>query len=538
MVKKNQSNLMVLQGSILALASLFVRLIGFFYRIPLVHILGEEGMGYYSSAFEIYSFMLIISAYAFPAALSKIVAGKVALGKHKEAHNIFISGLLLGGLVGLVTSSILFFQSETIAKVVIGNVAAGYALKALAPALLFFSIMAVFRGYFQGMNTMMPTATSQVIEQIFNAIFSLLMAYMLLKQGIAYGAAGGTLGTGIGAFFGLLFLVTLYILARPFLKKRFLQDEMSIEQTPILDHWKLIFLTAIPMLIGSTAYNLSGLVDTVLFQRALIFHGANLSLAAAQYGLLTAKYRLILMLPIAFATALAAASIPSIAGSLAKKDFESVQQKARMVIHIVVVIAVPSACGLGFLAKPILRMLFGETNLGISTFLMSLGAVSVVFFSLSAISIAILQGINKLKIPLYHSLIAVGIKIILSIVLLFFFNFGLKGAVVNSVIFGLIVATLNYLSVQQQLHIRLKFKHVFGYPIFSGVAMGLAIRLVHMVMMAGTNSNTLSTLVAILLGIVIYIIILAFVGGLTEEMLENIPKGNYLIDALKKIKLM
>lgn len=537
-MKKANSNSIVLQGSILAIASLFVRLIGFFYRIPLVRILGEEGMGYYSSAFEIYSFILIISAYAFPAALSKIIASKVALGKHSEAHYIFKSALLLGGIIGIITSSILLFKSESIANIIIGNAGSAYALKALAPALLFFSIMAVFRGYFQGMNTMIPTAVSQIIEQIFNAIFSLLMAYLFLKQGVAYGAAGGTLGTGIGAFFGLIFLIILYILARPIFKKRFIYDKVSEVEGRLSNAWKLILMTSMPMLIGSTAYNLSGLIDTAFFQRALVFHGMEISEAASQYGLLTAKYRLILMLPIAVATALGTASIPSITRSLVKKEFSLIREKAKTSIQMVIIISVPAACGLGFLAKPILRMLFGETNLGISAELMSLGAISIVFFSVSAISIAILQGLGKLKIPLYHSIMAVGVKISLTIVLLFIFDFGLKGAVINSIIFSLLVAILNYSSVRREIRLNLNPANIFGYPIFSGISMGLVIRLVHMGMVSATNSNTLSTLVAILVGIVFYIVTMIFMGGLTEEMILALPKGNSMVKTLKKVKLM
>ncbi|MCF8018733.1 MAG: polysaccharide biosynthesis protein [Vallitaleaceae bacterium] len=534
---KKASNHMVVQGGILASASLIVRLIGFFYRIPLVNILGEEGMGYYSSSFEIYSFMLIISSYALPAALSKIISKKITLRKYKEAHQIFKAGLLLGAFVGLITSSIMYFQAQNLASL-IGSPGSVHAMRALAPALLIFSILAVFRGYFQGMNTMVPTAISQIIEQVFNAIFSLVMAYALLSQGVAFGAAGGTLGTGIGTLFGLLFLIFVYRMARPYFGKRMASDRVSTVEDGLFDYWQIIVMTSVPMLIGSTAYNLSGLVDTVLFQRGLLFQGYEPAFVAGQYGILASKYKLILTLPISVASALAAASIPGITSLMAKKEYAAVQHRGKQAIKMVLLVSIPSAFGLAFLAEPILLMLFGAKNIEIASLLMRLGAMTVIFYSVSAICIGILQGLGMIRVPVHHSLVALGVKVVFMIILIYVFDFGLIGAVLSNIIFSGLVATMNYLSIEKKIHLNMDYRVSVMYPLIAGLMMGIVAMVVHMMVMAMSNSNVIGTLTAIMIGGLFYVILLIKIGGITEAELLIFPKGNRLVALAKRLRLM
>lgn len=538
MTKVNKStNRLVVQGSILAAASLLVRLIGFFYRVPLTNMLGEEGMGYYSGAFTFYSFVLVVSSYAFPSALSKLISKKIALKKYREAHDMFKAALLLGALIGLVTSSLLYFQAEPIAKYIIASEGSAGAIRSLSLALLAFSVLAVFRGYFQGMNTMVPTAFSQIVEQIFNAVFSLLFAFWFLKTDVMMGAAGGTLGTGMGAAFGLLFIILIYMMARPTFKKRMAKDRAStIDGEAIFTYWQIILMTVFPILIGSTAYNLSSLIDMAFFQRALQYHGHTNAYAAAQYGILTAKYILLITLPISIATAIATASIPSITDSIAKKEFMLVKNKATTAIRIVLLVAIPAACGLGFLAKPILLMLFKSDSVDQVAFIMQIGSISVITYSLSAISVGILQGINKMRIPVRNALIGVGVKIFMTIILLYVFDLGLIGAVINGITFGVVIATLNFSRVYKEMHLRLDVKSYFIVPLVSAVIMGVVALLSHMMLMAFTSSNTLSTVIAIMIALVVYGASLGGFGVITEEILSSMPMSGALTKIARKLK--
>ena len=535
-VKSTAGNLAV-QGGILAAASLIVRLIGFFYRIPLVRMLGKEGMGYYSSAFTVYSYLLVLSSYALPSALSKIISKKLALKRYREAHQIFRAALLLGLLLGVITSSILYFGADTLARL-IGNEGSAIGFKALSPSMLLFTFLAVFRGYFQGHNTMVPTAVSQIIEQVFNAAFSLGLAAIMLKESLQMGAAGGTLGTAFGVAAGLMMMVVIYYFYRPTIHKRLKYDQTTIELPGVLTSWQIIYMTAIPMMIGSSIYNLSNMVDMVMFQRGLLYLGYKPEVVSNMYGLLESKYRLILTLPISIASALAAASIPSISASMARREYDVVKKKATMAVKTVLLISIPSAFGLGFMAKPILWMLFGTDNLETAALLMQIGAVSVIFFSISGISIGILQGINKMYVPVRNSIMGVVVKIIGFALLIYVFDTGLVGAVAINVVFSMIVASANFYSIHKEIKLSLNYKTVVVFPLIAaGLMSGVAL-LVYWMMMAGLNHNTASTMVAIVIAGLTYLAALLKLGGLTEEDMKVLPMGTKLTRVARALRLI
>ena len=220
MSKKNNgaSNALV-QGSILAVASIISRIIGLIYRIPMQRILGDIGIGYYSTAFEIYNVMLIISSYSLPLAVSKMVSAQMAKKRRTATYQILKCALLFATISGTTVALILFFGGNFFATTLLNTPYSIFALRVLAPGLLVVAVLGVIRGFFQGLGTMMPSAVSQIIEQIVNAIVSVWAAYVLYRTGTrigavlgdkehyaaAYGAAGGTLGTVLGSVAALLF---------------------------------------------------------------------------------------------------------------------------------------------------------------------------------------------------------------------------------------------------------------------------------------------------------------------------------------------
>ena len=213
----------LMQGSILALAGIIVRLIGLFYRIPMISIIGTKGNGYYTSAYSVYSLFLILSSYSFSAAISKIVSERLAEGRFKDVKNIIKSSFVLAFFVGIIMFSIMFFGADLISLIHRKRLLK-FALRALAPTLFIMSFLGIFRGIFQGMGNMIPTAISQIFEQIANAVSSLVFAYILFNRGkianliyeseeytYALGAEGGAIGTGVGAFTALVILFFMFL---------------------------------------------------------------------------------------------------------------------------------------------------------------------------------------------------------------------------------------------------------------------------------------------------------------------------------------
>lgn len=526
--KNNKSSQLLIQGSILAIASLIVRLIGIGYRIPLVNILTDEGSGYYSSAYSVYSFLLIISSYGFPAAISKVVAANITKRKYKNAHILFKASLVLSTLIGAVFSVLLFFGASAIANFIEMPLSAP-ALRGLAPALFIFSLMSVFRGYFQGMNTMMPTAISQIIEQIFNAIFSIVFAFLLLKKGYDYAAAGSSLGTGMGALFGLIFLVFIYMAFRPILNKRCLKDPHALDSGSILYYWKLLLMISIPMVLGTSAFHLTNVVDLAMFNKALAHHGYKETQIAMLNGILEGKYKIIITLPVSIASAMATASIPSITASLVREDKGLLAAKIDMALRSVLMISIPSMIGIILYAKPIIQLLFTNLEyLKMTVAIMQIGAVSVVFFSVSTISIGLLQGLNLLKIPVRNAILSLGIKVVFNLLFMFMWNFNIYGMVITNIIFSLASSILNLYSLHKRVKLQVDVYKTLLAPLAASLIMG-GMSLIFYIGIGMLIQDRFALVVVIPIAMVIYLFSLLKLKAFDEEELRSLPFGTRLL---------
>ena len=220
MEKTTRGSSFVKQAAILAAASLIVRFIGFLYRLPMTDIIGDEGNAIYAAGYQVYNFLLILSSAGLPAAIGKMVSERISLGEYKNAHKVFQVSLLVSGGLSFVFMIALLLTSKLIAVNICKIPDAYYTLLSLAPTIFIVGIMSVFRGYFQGMNNMVPTAVSQIVEQIFNAVFSVLLSWLLISKSVALSAAGGTTGTGIGALAGLIIVFLAYGTQKDRIKRR------------------------------------------------------------------------------------------------------------------------------------------------------------------------------------------------------------------------------------------------------------------------------------------------------------------------------
>lgn len=174
MGKKNKksSSSFLMQGSILAVASLVSRIIGLIYRIPLTNIIGDTGNNYYGTAFRIYNILLIISSYSLPLAVSKLVSANISQGRRRNVYRILKCALLFGAVSGTIAALVLYFGADFITATLMKTPLSIFAVKVLIPVLFIVAVLGVMRGFFQGLGTMMPSATSQILEQIVNAVVS------------------------------------------------------------------------------------------------------------------------------------------------------------------------------------------------------------------------------------------------------------------------------------------------------------------------------------------------------------------------------
>ncbi|MBQ9604390.1 MAG: polysaccharide biosynthesis protein, partial [Firmicutes bacterium] len=336
--KEKKSGGFVKQAAILAAASLLVRVLGFLYRLPLTDMIGNEGNGIYSAGFYLYNMFLIMSSAGLPVAISRMVAERLALGEYGNAKKVFRVSMATASFLGFVCMMIMLIFAGRFCTL-IKSERSLYCILTLAPTVFIVSIMAVYRGYFQGFGTTVPTAVSQLIEQIFNAVFSVVMAWYLMKimggDKIAWGAAGGTAGTGIGAFAGLVTLVIAFIATGKARVARFAADKGGYSLATSGQILKSLLKIAIPVITGTAIFSMTNLIDMAMVKDRLAAIGTYTDKEMdALYGLLTGKYVTLTTLPVSISTAIATAVIPSIATSVALKDKKNVQIKVDTALRL------------------------------------------------------------------------------------------------------------------------------------------------------------------------------------------------------------
>lgn len=546
--KKSESDFLV-QGSILAVASIISRIIGFLYRIPLTNIIGDSGNGYYSTAQEIYSILLLISSYSLPLAVSKLVSTRMAKGQRKNAYRIFKGALLFAAISGTIAALIVYFGADIITSVM-NKPLSIFALQVLAPALFVVAILGVIRGFFQGMGTMMPSAVSQLIEQVVNAIVSLWAAYMLYQYGVkigavlgnsssyaeAYGAAGGTIGTGAGAVAALIFVLFVFCIYRPVFGKM-MEKDRSRKTESYHTVFSVLFMTIVPVLLSTTIYNISTILDMGIFNHIAEFQGYDEETYNAMWGIYSGKYKTLVNVPIALASSMAASSVPSLSNAFAARDIPQVKRKVASTIRFTMVITIPCAVGMGTLASPIMQLLFHDSR-ELPTRIMQIGAVSIVFYALSTLSNGILQGINRMKAPVKNAAITLVLHIGVLIVLMYGFDLNIYAVVWANTFFSFLMCILNGRSIRKYLKYRQEVVRTFIIPGIAAAIMGGVVYGVYWILMKYLKMNAVATIVAILIGVMVYGVLLLLMRGLTEEELKAFPKGYLLVRVAKKMHLL
>ncbi|MCR5432004.1 MAG: polysaccharide biosynthesis protein [Lachnospiraceae bacterium] len=540
----SKKNSYITQGLILAVAGIVTRFIGLLYRIPLTNIVGSEGMGYYSTAYEVYNIALLVSTYSIPVAISKIISAKKAQGLERDVKRIFKVGLAFSSCVGLLASLVLFIFADTVAEWM-GYPSAALPLKVLAPTIFVFSCMGVIRGLFQGLRNMVPTAVSQVVEQIVNAVVSVVCAVWFIDivtdiSKPSLGAAGGTAGTLAGAVAGLIFLILFMLFKKNRDEENDAADTLNTaggSVSPIGKLLKLLIVTMVPIILSQTIYQLSGITDDFMFGRILGSKGIEESGRAVLFEAYANKYKWLYNLPVAVASAFGVSVVPVLSNAFAVKDTDGIKDKIRGTVKLNMMIAIPAAAGLSFFAGPIMKLFFDEGG-DIAAKLLVWGGFAVVVFAYSTITNGVLQGINRLSVPVFHSGLSLIIHIPLLAVMLYFTDLNEYALMICNLIYALVVSVLNYLSIRKEIGYRQEVKRTFLIPALSSCIMGIAGRCLYgFLVYIGVHAHV-GTVIAIVVCVPVYFVILIIFKGLSSEELSKLPFGDKLCKLFKKLRLL
>ena len=545
--RKNSKNYLV-QGTILTVAAIVAKVIGMIYRIPLTNILGDDGIGYYSTANEIYNILLMISTFSLPLALSRLVSERRHLGQAKNAHKVFVCAMKFAVAAGAVMALLTFFLAGVITDNIMHVGSAALALRVLAPAIFLFAIAGAFRGFFQGHETMVPTATSQVIEQIVNAVISVVGAGVMMgigtkmaeksgdpNLGPAWGAAGGTFGTVASISVALLFLVVVYISYQRTFKRHLRKDPTKhLESDQAI--YRALLVTIGPIVLSTLVYNIGTLIDQGIFNSVLASQGYSEKQYSTIWGIYSGKYRVLMNVPLCVASCLSPSVVPALTAAMADGNHKEAGIKVRDSIRYTMIITIPCAVGMAALASPIMRLIFGDAK-SLTAGIMQQGALLIVLLALSTLSTGILQGLGEMKKPLYNTTIALVVQIVTLYLFLRVFRLNIYSVIYSNTIFALIICVLNAIAIGQKISYRQEIKKSFLIPLISSGVMGLAAigiyQLFHL--FAG---NAISCILAVLAAMAVYGVLLVKLGGISEKELLGIPKGTLIVQILKKCRLL
>lgn len=536
-------------AAILAGAGLVVKIIGAGFRLVLAAKIGTEGMGIFGLAYPIYAFLLVVSTAGLPVAVSRMVSAQTALGNYRNAHKIFITSMKLLVGLGIVTSVILFAGSGLISSMQ-GNVKSIYVLQGIAPALFLVSVISAYRGYFQGMQVMMPTAFSQVVEQVGKLVIGLALGIAWVSKGPEFGALGGILGVTLSEVMALVLLMGVYMGKR----KGIMDRVKSSPETGVGSAKSIlaeIIKIAIPVTIGASVMPLVNFADQMLVLNRLkpimdmvsgipqevLASKTGTQLATSLYGLLTSVCNPLVNFPAFISLALGVSLVPAISEAVALKDRKKVTRTVSTGIRMTMLLGLPSAVGLMTLAYPIIKVLFGayaEWEITFGSWILSLLAVGIIFLSLVQSLTAILQGAGKVMLPVRNLLIGAVFKVVITYVLVGQPGWNIRGAAMGTVICYAIAAILNLIGVIRYTGVAFSLRDFILKPVAATGVMGLAVWGVRAFISARTGSWGMTLVLAMVAGIVVYGIMLFVVRAMTKEDIDMIPGLNKIAERFRK----
>ncbi len=524
-------------AAILAFAGLICKLIGVFIRIFALNIIFEDGIYFYEKVFPTYSWLLIISSSGIPTAISRMVAERAATGNYDGAKRVFRRSLLLLTLIGAATSAFMFFGAKWIGMDWLkAKPGIEYSFMALAPALLFVSMMCAFRGYLQGLQQMTGTSVSQLTEQIFKFIFGLLLAGVLYRKygdtdlRFAAGAAGLLLGVTISEILSLLVILVFYLRAR--------KKHQAVIPDPNPNERVLVpmLAIAIPITLGASILPIANLLDSSMIEQLLHKIGYSEDAAALNYTALCAYVRSIINLPATLTIGISMSIVPAISAARVRSDQSSVQHLSLLSLKVAMAVGLPCAVGLSVLAGPIIKLLYWHVTdeaFAIAEPLMRVAAYTVIFISLVQTATGALQGAGRHRLPMWFLLVGGVTKVIVNLIFIPMKEINILGAVLSNLACFGVAGILDTIALLRVTKAKLNVLDTFLKPIaasvlMGGAAWGVQYLLSGMSVFRGTLMSRAATVLAILAAAVVYAVCTLLFAMFTKEELAYIPGGRKL----------
>ncbi len=579
-MQKNKGQSLLQGAGILAASMITVKLIGAIFKIPLGNILDGDGMGYFSTAYSVFSMIFAFSTAGLPAAISKMVAEQSVHDNYRDIRKIHRISTRLFFFMGLLGFILMVAFSWGYVKIA-DNENAWLSVIAISPAIFFGCIMSAYRGYYEGLRNMIPTAVSQIVEVIAKLLFGLLLSVLAIYIGMAQFEAGNPVFGRIvnseqearaaimpiasaAAIFGVT-LSTFIGTAFLFLKDKFKGDNITSEDLsnssePMKTKKLIVNLIkiAIPISLGSIVMNVAQLIDTLTIINRLgagfesnyegmmlmlgdyLKEGINSSEAANFiFGSYSGYALSIFNLVPAFTSIFGKSALPNVAAAWEAKNINSAKINIESVIRMTSLICVPASFGIMFLANPILSLLYPikYSEVAIASGVLSWQGISLIFLGLTVPLFAVLQALGRPDLPPKFMLVGMVIKFLVNwyTIPLAFFN--VKGAALGTGACYIAILILCLVYLKKITKIPFKFISLMYKTVFSGFICGLSGKIIYDLLSRFIDSNV-KTLISIAFAAIIYVIFLLFTRSISKDDILMLPKGEKFVKILAKYKLI
>lgn len=513
-------------AAILAVGIALVKVIGAFFKIPIVRILGEASYADFTNAYYIYAVLLTVSTAGLPVALSKMVAANHAVGKERQVQKIFRVSLTVFFLLGFASFLLMFFGNHVLAELLHDTQAAA-AIQYLAPAVVCVSCLSSFRGYAQGHAYMAPSAISQVIEALGKLVIGLPLAYLAVQAGKGEDvcAAYAILGVTMGSALALLFMVIDYARSRPAVSH-------TEEVSGAGDILRELLAIAIPITLTSSAVSVINLIDASVVQGRLqnalgMLETESRALYGAYSGVQT-----IYNLPSSFIIAITASVIPNVSAALAQEKRREASRVVGAAYHVTALLVLPMGVGMSVLAQPIVRLLFDPKDPALSGSLLAVLGIASIFVCMVSVSNSVLQAYGYQSLPIGVMIGTGAAMLIIDYNLVAIPSINIHGSPIGTLCCFAIATVVDFFLIHRLVPKPPNYFRLFFGPALATAAMGLvawgSYKLVSLV--AG---NTVSVMVAILCAVAVYAFLVVYLKLLSRSELKLMPKGDKIADFLK-----
>ena len=530
-MSESQKKQNFLQGTaLLAMATAIVKVIGALYKIPLNAIIGEQGFGYFNTAYEIYNVLLMISTAGLPVAMSRMISQASSLDHYRQVRKIYATarGIFLGlGITGTLLMTVFCRQLAQFQN----QPDAWFAIGCLGPCCLLICLMSTFRGFFQGQSNMLPTSISQVLEAVTKLIVGIAAAVVLLKAtGEVPMAAGGAI-LGVTASC----LVSSFYLLGKFRKAFAVLPETDEAVTSFAETAKGLLVIAIPITIGSAGLQILTMLETKLYMGQLLNLGYSQDQADTMKGIYNMT-QTIFNMPCAFITPITISIIPAITSQLTLKNFREAKATEESAIRVMALISMPCAFGLAVLAEPVTALLGGYTGekLTLATNLMMVLGISIIFNAIVLVTTALMQAHGHAGRPVVNMFIGGILKLVAVYVLTGNPYFGILGTPVGTLLCYIAISVLNVFSLRSLIDTPPAVVRNLIRPLLSAAIMGVLTWLSWFGLKSlGIDSRLILCGAPIAVGVVVYCAAVLKLKAITREDCLLLPKGEKIAKILK-----